>query len=268
MLRHLGVWRGSFTRLDSTGQELEDIPTCVSLEGLDQNQAIRQTIQRFSATTGDLSDEKVLEYRTLNRSTLVFENGAFSQGSMQYGPFSEFGAEMGFVEGDRRMRLVILYGPDGCLSRLTLIREQRQGSQAPQRPALTVEQLLGVWQGQATTLYADLRPPQAASTTLSLTQSGDRVHQRLSSETVDFSSVAQLEGSRLVFDSSSSPNQVFLLPDGASCMVPTAIPQGRPFLLEVGWLPCENQRQRIIRSYDARGTWVSLTCVSETRMLG
>jgi hypothetical protein len=265
LLQHLGSWQGSFTRLSPEGQEVETIPTCVTLEGLDHNQAIRQTIERFSSETGEISETKVLEYRSLNRSTLFFENGAFSQGSMQYGPFSEFGAEMGFVAGDRRMRLVILYSPDGHLSRLTLIREQQQGTDAPERPALTLEQLLGTWQGQATTRYADLRQADSSPTTLSLTQEGDRLDQHLSSHNFSMSSTAQIEGSRLLFEQGQVKHQVVLLPDGASCMVPLSIPRRQPFLLEVGWLLNYNQRQRLIRSYDENGTWISLTLVTETK---
>ncbi|MBD0363613.1 MAG: DUF3598 family protein, partial [Coleofasciculus sp. C3-bin4] len=93
LLKNLGEWQGSFTRFSSQGEQLEDTPSVVSLEGLNENQTIRQTL-RFLPPDQPV-DEKVLEYSSLNRSVLFFENGAFSQGSMQWAPFSEFGAELG-----------------------------------------------------------------------------------------------------------------------------------------------------------------------------
>ncbi|MGJ3250222.1 MAG: DUF3598 family protein [Elainellaceae cyanobacterium] len=266
LLLHLGVWDGSFTRLSPRGDMVEETLTRVMLEGLDENRTIRQTIQRFSATPGEEMQAKVLEYSTLNRSTLFFENGSFSQGSIQYGPFSEFGAEMGFIQGDRRMRLVILYGTDGHLSRVTLIREHRQETDASERPPLTLDQLLGEWCGEAKTLYADLRTPIDAPTTLTLSQQGDRLQQRMTSAGFDFSSTATIDGSTLRFETDTATNQVVLLPDGASYTAPLSIPKGRPFRLEAGWMLEGDRRQRLIRSYDANGTWVSLTLVTEQRI--
>ncbi|WP_460202450.1 DUF3598 family protein, partial [Scytonema sp. NUACC21] len=79
LLKNLGEWQGSFTRLSTQGEILEDIPSVVSLEGLNDNQTIRQTIRLGG-------NQKVLEYSTLGRGVLFFENGAFSQGSIQLAP--------------------------------------------------------------------------------------------------------------------------------------------------------------------------------------
>lgn len=266
LLLHLGVWDGSFTRLSPRGDMIEETPTRVTLEGLGENRTIRQTIQRFSAITGEEIQAKVLEYRNLNRSTLFFEDGSFSQGSIQYGPFSEFGAEMGFIQGDRRMRLVILYETDGHLSHVTLIREHRQETNASERPPLTLDQLLGEWCGESKTLYADLRNPIDAPTMLTLSRQGDRLQQRIVSAGLDFSSTATIDGSTLQFEASTVTNQVVLLPDGASYTAPLSIPKGKPFILEAGWMSEGDRRQRLIRSYDAKGTWVSLTLVTERRI--
>lgn len=97
LLQNLGAWQGSFTRLSPQGKVQANIPTLVTLTGINNNQTIRQTIQYFDSDTGGLEQEKVLEYQSLSRSVLFFENGAFSQGSIQFGPFSEFGAELGFI---------------------------------------------------------------------------------------------------------------------------------------------------------------------------
>ncbi|MEQ8461969.1 MAG: DUF3598 family protein [Coleofasciculus sp. E1-EBD-02] len=107
LLQNLGEWQGSFTRFSPQGEALTDTPTVVSLEGLNQNKTVRQVIRRYPRDRA--VEETVLEYSTLARSVLFFETGAFSQGSMQWGPFSEFGAELGLIAGNRRLRLVQLY---------------------------------------------------------------------------------------------------------------------------------------------------------------
>ncbi|HEY9620791.1 MAG TPA: DUF3598 family protein [Crinalium sp.] len=266
LLQNLGAWKGSFTRLSPQGQVLEDIPTLITFEGLNHNQTVRQTLQYFSPETGELSQEKVLEYSSLSRSVLFFEGGAFSQGSMQFGPFSEFGAELGFIQGDRRLRLVQLFNPESHLSTITLIREYRIDTNAPERPPLTPEALIGEWQGDAVTLYPDWRSPDYYTSRLSIRLEGDRLLQHLTAGELNLSSSAQIDGSRLLFDQGSYPIQVLLLTDGASTNTPLTIPRGKPFLLEAGWLIDDNLRQRMIRRYDARGGWISLTLVTERRI--
>jgi hypothetical protein len=264
LLLNLGSWKGSFTRLSPEGNLQDDIPTLVSLEGLNQNQTMRQTIQHFSSETGELIQNKVLEYSTLNRSTLFFENGAFSQGSIQFSPVAEFGAELGFIWGDRRLRLVQLFAPNQPLPHLTLIREHRLNTPVAERPPLTVDQLLGEWQGEAVTLYPDRSPPVRYSTTLSVTlESNDRLRQHLTAPQLELTSTAQINGSILLFDQGKYPVQVLLLPDGTSSNTPVTIPRGQLFVLEAGWLIEATLRQRMIRSYDAQGRWSSLTLITE-----
>ncbi|MEB3357080.1 MAG: DUF3598 family protein [Synechococcales bacterium] len=265
LLLNLGIWEGSFTRLSPNGDPIQDEPSCVTLEGLDENRRIRQTIQRFSPDGTAADPPKVLEYATLGRGVCFFDTGAFSQGSIQYGPFSEFGAEFGFLAGDRRLRLVQLFDREARLAQITLIREKRQGTAAPERPPLTVSALVGTWQGEATTLYADLRNPEQAHTSLTIQQQGDRLIQTLQGPGVQFSSSAQINGSRLHFEQ-GYPSQVLLLPDGASSHTPLTVPRDQSFLLEAGWLITPTLRQRLIRRYDARGTWISLTLVVEQKV--
>jgi hypothetical protein len=265
LLLNLGGWQGSFTHLETDGKVKEVIPSLVTLEGLNDNQTVRQTIQHFSET-GEVQKNVVLEYSSLNRNTLFFPDGAFAQGSLQFAPFSEFGTEIGFIQGDRRLRLVQLFNKDSHLSSLTLIREHRQNTTAAERPPLSISSLLGEWQGEAVTLYPDWRTPDRYRTTLSIWQEGDRLHQRLATEQMELASSAAIEGSRLLFDQGLYPVQVLLLPDGASSNTPLTIPKGKPFLLEAGWLFADNFRQRMIRSYDAQGGWRNLTLVTERRV--
>lgn len=264
LLKNLGAWQGSFTRLTAQGELHEDVATVVTLEGINQNQTVRQTLQYFDDRQ-TLTQEKVLEYSALGRGVLFFADGAFSQGSMQAAPFAEFGAEFGFISGDRRLRLVELFDKTNALASFTLIREQRLGHSHPPQSPLTLSQLLGTWRGEATTLYPDWRTPDTYSTTLTLDQDGDRLHQRLTAAQFDLTSTAHIQGSTLLFDQGRFPIQVLLLPAGASANTPLTLPKATPFFLEAGWLIEENLRQRMIRSYDAQGGWTSLTLVTERK---
>jgi hypothetical protein len=265
LLCNLGAWEGSFTRMSAQGAVQTDIPSLVTLEGLNDNQTIRQTIQHFS-TTGEITQNKVLEYSSLSRSVLFFEHGAFSQGSMQFAPFSEFGAEMGLIHGDRRLRLVQLFDKAGSFSSLTLIREHRPLTSAVEHPPLTVEMLLGEWQGEAVTLYPDWQTPDQYDTKLVVSLEGDRLRQQLMTSQMNLTSTAQVNGSTLLFTEGRYPIQVLLLPDGASSNTPITVPKGIPFFLEAGWLIRPTLRQRLIRHYDAQGGWHSLTLVTEQKV--
>jgi hypothetical protein len=57
-----------------------------------------------------------------------------------------------------------------------------------------------------------------------------------------------------------------LLPDGASATSPLKVQLRQPLFLEAGWLIQSNLRQRMIRSYNDKGEWASLTLVTEERV--
>ena len=263
LLQNLGAWHGSFTRLSPQGELLEDTPTVTSLEGRNQNQAIHHIVRRFTPDPIDT----VLDYSSLGRGILLFENGAFSQGAIQFGPFSEFGAELGLIAVDRRLRLVQLFNRDSHLDRLTLIREKLPDCQTPERPALQVDDLVGEWHGEAVTLYPDWRSPDTYSTRLTVQRQGNQLIQELcfgeGGPGHTIASTGTIAGSVLTFGSGTKTVQVVLLPDGASSTCPIQIKSGQAFFLEVGWLLQPNLRQRLVRSYNDRGEWASLTLITE-----
>ena len=270
LLQNLGAWHGSFTQLSPLGEVRTDTPTIVSLEGLNQNQTIRQTIRRLATPDNDT----VLEYSSLGRGVLFLETGAFSQGSVQFAPYADFGAELGLIEtaesgqpGDRRVRLVQLFNAAGELSQLTLIREQRDTFPPTAGGTIQIADLLGTWEGTAVSITPDWLSPSLTPTRLHLTQP-DPTHlsQTLAVEGgITLQSTATIAGDRLLFESGSQPVQVLLLPDGVTSTCPTTIQRGQPFFLEVGWLLSPTQRQRLIRRYSDRGEWVSLTLVTEQK---
>jgi hypothetical protein len=267
LLENLGEWQGSFTQCSPDGTLLQDTRTIVAFECFNNQQTMRQIVRRLT----NPPEEKVLEYSSLGHGILLFENGAFSQGSLQFGPFSEFGVELGLIQGDRRLRLVQLFNRESKFDRLTLIREKLAGSQTPERPLLQVEDLLGEWHGTAVTRYPDWRDPETYSTTLRIQREGEhRLIQTLvfgpSDAERTITSVGTIAGSRIQFEQGTQPVQVLLLPDGASSTCPIQIRSGQPFFLEVGWLTQPNLRQRLIRSYSSKGEWVSLTLVTENKV--
>lgn len=271
LLQNIGEWQGSFTRFSPRGEQLEDTPTVVSFETLNDHKTMRQTIRRLPPNQP--VDEKFLEYSSLGRNILFLENGAFSLGSIQWGPFSEFGAELGLIEGNRRLRLVQMFDRTSQFERLTLIRERLAGTDTPERPPLTVEQLLGEWHGEAVTVYPDFRTSDIYPTVLKIHQeNSDRLVQQLTFGAANsvrtIASTAKIDGSILSFDQSTSPTQVLLLPDGASSNCPLQIKPGHFFILEVGWLLQPNKRQRLVRTYNDKGEWINLTLVNEEKVVG
>ena len=270
-LKNLGEWQGSFTRFSPQGEEISDTPTLVTLEGLNNDRNVHQVVRYLPPN--EPSRDVVVDYDSLNRSILFFENGAFSQGSMQWSPYSTFGTEFGLIDnefgnGERRLRMVELYNTSAKLERVTLIREKLPDSNTPERPTLTIDRLLGEWQGEAITLYADLQEPTTFSSNLQIRQKDNQhIEQSLSFGDRTISSTARIDGSRLLFESSDLPTQILLLPDGASCNCPLEIKLGYNFVLEMGWLLQPNIRQRIIRSYNEKGNGVSCTLVTEKKRI-
>ncbi|YAG08558.1 DUF3598 domain-containing protein [Nostoc sp. DSM 114167] len=262
-LQNLGVWEGSFTNFSPQGTLLNDTPSRLSLEGLNNNQTVRLTLCRSGR------DDLVKEYSSLGRSLLFFENGSFSEGVIQLGPFSEFGGELALVHENRRLRLVQLFDNTGELKELILIREHLARTPADERSTLQINDLLGEWQGQAVTIYPDLRSPDTYSTIFKLQlDDAGRLIQSTSFAERTITSTATIKDSIVLFDQNPQKQvQVLFLPNGASATSPVKVQLRQPFFLEVGWLIQPNLRQRMIRSYNDKGEWVSLTLVTEERKL-
>lgn len=269
-LQNLGEWHGSFTRISPNGEIVNDSPSTLLLEGLEDNKKARLTLRRFTPNPNNPEEpevnELVREYRSWGRDILFFESGAFSQGNIQIAPYSVSGAEFGFINKNRRLRLLELFNSDRSLDQLTLIREKRAGTDAVESPPLTVDALLGEWQGEAITIYPDLRSPDKYPTKmhLKIDNSGQLVQQSSWGYNPKvFTSTARIDGSILHFDSGSQPVEVILLPGGASAVVPVKFELRKPLFFEAGWTLEPGYRQRLIRSYNDKGEWISLTLVEE-----
>lgn len=266
-LKNLGEWVGSFTQVSTDGELLTSTPSILILEGLDNNQIVRFRVRRFVT---DISEQPIVdntqEYRSLGRQAVFFGTGAFSKGSIQVAPFAEFGAEYGFVAGDRRSRLVQLFGKQGSFDSLTLIREVRSGTDGQMRPDLTVAQLVGKWTGTAHIIYADWQAPTTAAVSLEITAADGYLQQQLAFGSRSITSTARIDGNRLHFETGTTPRRILLLPDGMSSNTPLQVSHREPFFVEAGWLLSANERQRLIRSYNEKGEWISATHVVEHRV--
>lgn len=232
-LQNLGEWRGSFTGLAPSGEVLKHTPSLLSLVAGERDAGgaitmVRFRLQRFEAgeaqpPSSDLSQE----YRSLGRQVVFFETGTFCKGSLQLAPGSVFGGEFGFIHGDRRHRLVLLYGEAGSRDQLVLIREFRTDGQGQELPPLTPEQLHGAWQGTSATITADWPEPTLA------------------------------DGQVCFSDGDLEALQ--WLPDGGYCRWPQQVSHRQAFSVEAGWLTSPQRLERLIRHYDGSGAWLSAT---------
>ncbi len=269
-LKNLGEWQGSFTEVSSTGELRSSTPSILSLAGSEENQLVHFRIRRYGTDGYDsapISDHEQ-EYRSIGRQNVFFDTGAFSKGTIQLSPFSEFGAEYGFVSENRRWRCVQLFDTEHNFINLVLIREFRSGTNAIEQPPLTVDQLVGKWAGQAVTAYADLRNPDHYNTNLEVSRiDGDRLEQKLSWGNQTISTTAKIEGNKLRYKDGRIPREILLLPDGGSSNIPLQIQRHESFFVEAGWLIARDERQRLIRSYSEKGEWISSTHVIERKII-
>lgn len=231
-LHNLGEWHGSFTAISPAGAVLQDTPSILTLEpGEGEDPAdirlVLFRLRRFADANrqGPPSSDHRQEYRSLGRQVVFFDSGSFCKGSLQVAPGTVFGGEFGFLSGDRRHRLVVLFDVAGSFEQLVLIREVRSGSSAVERPPATSAELLGNWQGDSATVVADW--PEAESNTVSLA--------------LDEQALSAL----------------LLLPDGGYCRIPEQVSHREAFSIEAGWLTSPGRLLRLIRRYDNTGAWQS-----------
>ncbi|MGB5135184.1 MAG: DUF3598 family protein [Prochlorococcaceae cyanobacterium] len=281
--RNLGAWRGSFTDVDAQGQPLNSTPSLLTLSSAEDGRVVQFRLQRFggddpsSPPTHDLAQE----YRTLGRQVVFFDDGCFSKGSLQLAPATRFGAEYGFIRGDRRHRLMQLFAEDGGFDALVLIREFRDGSAAVEGPPLTVAQLGGSWEGQAATIEANWPEPTLQQALIQVDQPDGqslRIETRLAGEcavvrgrqqgghcfAVETGAV-ETGAAEAGAVAGEQPARLLLLPDGGLSLAPQRVTHRRAFSVEAGWLASADCWLRLIRRYGGRGEWLSSTLVSAQR---
>ena len=253
-LGNLGEWRGSFTALNADGEVGESTPSILNLERGDEERLVHFRLRRFNpGDEGGVPIREVhQEYRSLGKQVVFFDSGSFSKGSLQVAPGTAFGAEFGFIAGDRRHRLVQLHDPEGALESLVLIREFRSGSGASERPALELDALLGAWSGQVATITADWPEPEIASCALLIAGGAGQPLQITS------------QGGDGISENGGAHQRLMLQPDSGYCLVPPQVSHRHAFAVEAGWLAAPGRLERLIRHYDSSGAWVSASHFSLT----
>ena len=257
-LANLGEWRGSFTALNAEGEVGQSTASILTLERGEEERLVHFRLRRFGAGDEDgvPSREMNQEYRSLGRQVVFFDSGSFSKGSLQVAPGTPFGAEFGFIAGDRRHRLVQLHNSEGALESFVLIREFRSGSSASERPALQLETLLGPWTGQVATITADWPEPEIAPCALQIEGgTGQPFHIRSQSGAA-------------VSESGGAHQRLWLQSDAGYSLAPVQLSHRQAFAVEAGWLPEPDRLERLIRRYDASGAWLSSSHISVTRGAG
>ncbi|MEM7555620.1 MAG: DUF3598 family protein [Cyanobacteria bacterium P01_A01_bin.84] len=260
-LGNLGVWDGSFTTFSPEGELLEDISSRISFEGLNENQELRLTLEREG------KQDIVLNFTKQGIGGIIFlDNGAFSQAPVQFNPYSQFGGELGLIHQNRRLRIVQTFDSNCHIKRITLIREYRSGTETVESPQLKVDDLLGEWHGEAFSISPTLEE-KTFNTKMHLRLNNGRLEQTTTYGGKTLTSSATVNSSVLAFDQNSDRQvNVLLLPGGASATFPVKAQLGKPLFIESGWLINPNLRQRMIRMYNTKGEWVSLTLVTEKKV--
>ena len=263
LFKNEGTWKGSFTKLTPDGIEISDVPSCLTLERTSEASA-RFQVTRYP--TGQPPQESKSEFASINQSSLFCEDGSFTKGSVQWSPLSKFGTEFGLTLPNARLRLVQLFKPGGQLSDLVLIRETRAGQPDGVWPNLSVDQLLGTWQGQAITYRTDWSVSPPMPTELRVSQvAPNTILQTWRAGPATGQSQAQINGSRLLFKETGY--QLLFLPNGGSSLCPQMIQRQTAFRCEIGWLIEPTVRLRLTREYQADGSWAQQTWIKEEKVL-
>jgi hypothetical protein len=229
-LRNLGEWQGSFTSLNREGVVTGSTASILSLEdrGGVEERLVRFRLRRFADGPDQPPSRDVQQdYRSLGRQVVFFDTGSFAKGSPQVAPGTPFGAEFGFVAGDRRHRLVQLFDAAGSFDGLVLIREFRAGSNAAELPPLTVEQISGKWRGQEASVTADWPEIETSECHVQIEAPG------------------------------AGEGRWLLLSDGGFSRAPEQVSHRAPFTVEAGWLRAPGRLELLRRCYDASGAWRS-----------
>jgi len=270
-LRNLGEWRGTFCGLAADGSIADTTPSILRLEEGEEERLVRFSLRRFGPEgyDGVPIHEMAQDYRNLGKQVVFFENGTFCKGTLQVSPCAEFGGEFGFVDGDRRHRLVQLHGNDGRFSKLILIREFRSGGSGEEQPPASLDGLSGQWSGQASTISADWPEPSLDQASFQISREGAQGFSLRTQIGAQHNVISgSLQGPCLGTAGAEQQLQLQLLPDAGFNLRPAQVSHRAAFQLEAGWMPTPNSMQRLIRRYDASGAWLSATQIRAMRSAG
>jgi len=276
---NLGEWYGTFTQFSPTGERVKATPSVLTLVEDRPDENMQLTLVRTPSDAPPQTNRIAFSAPGPAPYVVFFPSGAFSQGPLQRQGWRDFGAELALNAETQRLRSVQMYDSDlsgnGVLRYVTLITEHRDLDNAQaQAPSPTLADLSGEWTGEARFQSADTSRPLLH---------GQSRYQLIDSQSQGWqchSEIVTSAGEMLLQDSqsdlvsatdqqlSNGQVQLLLLPGGAVCSLPYRLLANQPFTLELAWLLAPERRQRLIRQYDASGSWVGLFWITESRSAG
>ncbi len=257
---HLGRWEGVFADFSPDAKFIGQKESVILFEEPAPN-VIRQT-NRYPGCA-----DKVWEYRNLSEGLRFFEDGSFSNGRVQLAPFSAFAAEQGFLYGDYKARMVHLFDTDGKASAVTTVQETRGSRQGPTPAHNSLEDLLGIWRGEALVLSPDWSETEKFGSELMLEKVGVQVRRQ---SKIGGHAVCESGTDEDGFVNFDSYRMVFY-PGNLLAISPWQLPifsSNKSFFIEIGWLIESGDSLRMIRHYDAKGSWEKTVLIKEQKMEG
>jgi hypothetical protein len=161
------------------------------------------------------------------RSFSILEYGATSWFPQKFIPGTTFSVEFFLKNYPANNSVAGIYGENGVLDKILMIREQLGDFPGEPQPPLT--EISGNWQGEKLTMLPDLRI--------------------LEPEVV----------SELILDPSEGQNQTFFLPEQVVLTIPKMVKLGEAFEMFAGRLVSEDIYQRLSIKYNESGEFVSLS---------
>ncbi|MEB3233654.1 MAG: DUF3598 family protein [Leptolyngbyaceae bacterium] len=263
LFKNEGTWLGSFTSLSPDGTVVSDTPSRLTLERTSDASA-RFQVTRYPTDAPPQATQT--EFASINRASLFCEDGSFTKGSMQWNALAQFGTEFGLTLDNERLRLVQLFAPGGCLEQLVLIRETREGMAGVDRLPLAVDQLVGTWRGKAVTYFRDWYIADPVETEIAIAPHASGMGETWRTGPATGQREARLSGSGLLFAQDGIDYQMLLLPNGGWSLCPQQLQPRTTFWCELGWLTSPTTRLRLMRQYEADGSWAHQTWVTETKV--
>ena len=237
--RNLGVWQGSFVTFDQQLELKQVQPSELTLNLAPSGANIELSLLFWPdqkdvpavPPSGEPVKRICQSFSDLPSELCFFPTGSFCRGSLFITPVRQAWtrpyAEFGFLCGDRRHRLVLLWDGAGRMDRIVLIREFRSRSGAVERPGFDLAMLDGDWLLQET--------------------------RRVSGETADHST-ARHDGWRL---DAYSLRDLMPLPDGGAIRAPLQLGEEKELVIEAWWSSGPDRIERITRRYDPDGSWLA-----------
>lgn len=195
-----------------------------------------------------------------------FGDGSFTNGLVEPRPGVPLVSEQGFIDGDRKARVLVNYGPDGQWVSATTMCEARGATPQDSAPAPHhLDALLGRWRGEADVMKNDGSRDAIYPSELLLEASGGRVTRTATVAARASSVEGRRDGEIVEFDDGTV---LIPLHDRLHVLGPRQVPADGTsgFSLEIGWMPRDDELWRLVRVYDAAGRWFRSRSIIERRV--